>query len=260
MDMQLRGKSVLITGASQGIGEGLAMAFAREGANLRLVARSQAKLEALARRVRAEGCASVCVLAVDITSPSAVDQIMTFAGTSDILINNAGSIPGGNLLDVDEKLWRAGWELKVFGYINLIRAIYPVMKARRDGVILNNIGSGGENYDANYIAGCTGNAALMALTRALGGTSLEDGIRVVGVNPGPVATDRMTSILQSRAEQLLGDGARFSEFLSNYPRGRPAHVQEVADLFVFLASPRSNYTTGTIVTVDGGLTSKRSIT
>jgi NAD(P)-dependent dehydrogenase (short-subunit alcohol dehydrogenase family) len=148
----------------------------------------------------------------------------------------------------------------VFGYINLIRAMYPMMKARRQGVILNNIGNGGENFDFNYIAGSTGNAALMAFTRALGGKSLEEGIRVVGVNPGPVATDRIMKILKARARQSLGNEARFTDLLKSYPLGRAAHVQEVADLFVFLASPRSGYTSGTIVTVDGGITSKRSIT
>jgi NAD(P)-dependent dehydrogenase (short-subunit alcohol dehydrogenase family) len=260
MDLQLQGKSVLITGASQGIGEGLALAFAQEGSHLRLVARSESKLAAIAQRVRSEHGVSAEILPLDITAPAAVEKIMAFAGDADVLINNAGSIPGGNLWDVDEPLWRSGWELKVFGYINLIRAMYPVMKARREGVILNNIGNGGENFDFNYIAGTTGNAALMAFTRALGGKSLEDGIRVVGVNPGPVATDRIMQILKTRARQLLGNEARFTELLERYPLGRAAHVQEVADLFVFLASPRSGYTSGTIITVDGGITSKRSIT
>jgi len=260
MDLQLQGKSVLITGASQGIGEGLALAFAQEGSHLRLVARSESKLEGIARRVRSEHGVSAEILPLDITAPAAVEKIMAFAGDADVLINNAGSIPGGNLWDVDEQLWRSGWELKVFGYINLIRAMYPVMKARRAGVILNNIGNGGENFDFNYIAGSTGNAALMAFTRALGGKSLEDGIRVVGVNPGPVATDRIVKILKTRARQSLGNEARFAELLKSYPLGRAAHVQEVADLFVFLASPRSGYTSGTIITIDGGMTSKRSIT
>jgi NAD(P)-dependent dehydrogenase (short-subunit alcohol dehydrogenase family) len=133
------------------------------------------------------------------------------------------------------------------------------MKRRGGGVILNNIGNGGENFDFNYIAGTTGNAALMAFTRALGGRSLEDGIRVVGVNPGPVDTERITKVLKSHAERLLGDAGRYGELMSNYPRGRPATVAEVAALFVFLASDLSAYTSGAIFTVDGGITSKRSV-
>jgi NAD(P)-dependent dehydrogenase (short-subunit alcohol dehydrogenase family) len=99
----------------------------------------------------------------------------------------------------------------------------------------------------------------MAFTRALGGRSLEDGIRVVGVNPGPVDTERINKVLKSHAQRLLGDASRYTELKANYPLGRAATVAEIADLFVYLASDRSSYTSGTIVTVDGGITSKRSV-
>jgi NAD(P)-dependent dehydrogenase (short-subunit alcohol dehydrogenase family) len=258
MDLGLTGKKVLITGASQGIGAGLADTFAAEGCELYLLARSADKLEAVAEAARARG-AVAHTLALDITAPGAIDQVMAFAGDAHVLVNNAGSIPGGTLWEVDEARWREGWELKVFGYINLCRAMYASMKARGGGVILNNIGNGGENPDFNYIAGCTGNAALMAFTRALGGRSLEDGIRVIGVNPGPVATDRIVKVMRSHAEKLLGDSGRFGELMAKYPLGRPATVPEVADLFAFLASDRSNYTSGAIFTIDGGITSRRSV-
>lgn len=263
MDMQLTGHRVLITGASQGIGEGLAKAFAAEGCELALVARSADKLEALAAALRTTHGVRVDVLALDMTQPGAIAQVASFAGDVDVLVNNAGAIPGGNLWDVGPEQWRQGWELKVFGYIDLTRAVYPGMKARaqegRGGVILNNIGNGGQNPDFNYIAGSTGNAALMAFTCALGGRSLEDGIRVVGVNPGPVATERIAKVLRNHAARLLGDERRSGELMAGYPLGRAATVAEVADLFVYLASPRSAYTSGTIVTVDGGITSRRSV-
>ena len=92
-----------------------------------------------------------------------------------------------------------------------------------------------------------------------GGTSLADGIRVLGINPGPVATERIVGVLKTKAGKRLGDAARYEELLSAYPLGRAAHVREVADLFVYLSSERSAYTSGTIITVDGGITSKRSI-
>jgi len=259
MDLGLQGRKVLVTGASQGIGESLTRAFAAEGCRLCLVARSADKLDALAADVSALHGVEVRTFAHDLTFPGAVESVMQFAGDADVLVNNAGSIPGGTLWDVDESAWREGWELKVFGYINLTRAIYPAMKRRGTGVILNNIGNGGENFDFNYIAGTTGNAALMAFTRALGGRSMDDGIRVVGVNPGPVATERINKVLRNRAERELGDAGRYAEFFSTLPLRRPATVEEVADLFVYLASDRSSYTSGVIYTVDGGLTSKRSI-
>lgn len=259
MDLQLRGKTVLITGASQGIGEGLAEVFAEEGCNLHLVARSGEKMAALADRLRAGHGVTVAVHAQDIAAPGAAERIAAAAGDIDVLVNNAGAIPGGDLWDVDADRWRAGWEVKVLGYIDLCRAFYTRMKAAGGGVILNNIGNGGENFDFRYIAGSTGNAALMAFTRALGGRSLEDGIRVLGINPGPVATDRIFNIMKKRAREQWGDESRYTELLAAYPLGRAAHVREVADLFAFLASPRSAYTSGTIMTIDGGLTSRRSI-
>lgn len=260
MDLGLSGRSVLITGASQGIGAGLAHAFAAEGCDLWLVARNSDKLDQVAREVsRTYGVTARC-LPIDLTAPGAIASVMEFVDAVDILVNNAGAIPGGTLWDVDATAWRAGWELKVFGYIDLTRAMYLAMKQRGRGVILNNIGNGGENVDFHYIAGSTGNAALMAFTRALGGRSLEDGIRVLGVNPGPVDTERIRRVVRKRAAAMSGAGDHEAEILAGYPLGRPASVAEVADLFVYLASDRAGYTSGTIVTVDGGLASKRSIT
>ena len=259
MDLGLRGKRVVVTGASQGIGEGLAHAFAEEGANLHLVARSGDKLAELGRELAASHGVDVRTQPLDLTAPGAAEQVAEEAADVDVLVNNAGAIPGGNLWTVDAGKWRAGWELKVLGYIDLTRLIYPVMKARGAGVILNNIGNGGENFDFDYVAGSTGNASLMAFTRALGGRSLDDGIRVIGVNPGPVATDRIFNLLKARALTRLGDAERYLEYLQQYPLGRAASVREVADLFVFLASDRSGYTSGAIFTVDGGITSRRSV-
>lgn len=256
MDLGLKGRKVLVTGASQGIGEGLARAFAEEGCDLLLVARSGARLESLAGALREQHGVAVDMFAIDMTAPGAISEVAAFGADADVLVNNAGSIPGGNLWQVDESAWRNGWELKVFGYIHLTRLMYTAMKARGAGVILNNIGNGGENFDFDYIAGTTGNAALMAFTRALGGRSLDDGIRVLGINPGPVDTERIRKVLSARAGET-GDGVQAA--LDRMPLRRPATVAEVADLFVYLASDRSRYTSGTIITVDGGLTSRRTI-
>jgi NAD(P)-dependent dehydrogenase (short-subunit alcohol dehydrogenase family) len=177
----------------------------------------------------------------------------------DILVNNAGEIPSGPIESLSEDDWRRGYDLKLFGYILLTREIYAAMKARGSGVIINDIGNSGENWDANYIAGSTANAALMAFTKALGGQSLDFGVRVVGINPGPVETDRMVKINKRRALDWYGDEGRWEELRAKYPGGRPASAQEVADLMVFLASPRASYITGTIVTIDGGIAARGSI-
>ncbi|GAB0120080.1 SDR family oxidoreductase [Acidisoma sp. 7E03] len=260
MDLRLTGQTVLITGASQGIGAGLARAFAEEGCHLHLTARNVENLEALKAQIAAAFPAlAVTLHPVDLTQPGACAALAEAVGDIDVLVNNAGVIPSGSLFDIDEETWRAGWELKVYGYINLCRLYYPRMKIQGGGVIINNIGNGGEICDPRYIAGAVGNASLMAFTRSLGGSSLDDKIRVVGVNPGPVDTDRIYNMLRKRAADVLGDANRFQELASTYPLGRPAHVHEVTDLIVFLASFRSGYTSGTIITVDGGIASRRSI-
>jgi NAD(P)-dependent dehydrogenase (short-subunit alcohol dehydrogenase family) len=118
------------------------------------------------------------------------------------------------------------------------------MRARGHGVIINDIGAGGERPDFDYIAGSAGNAALMAFTRALGGRSLRDNIRVVGVNPGAVETERMTTMMNT------SDALR--QRMTDLAAGRAARPREIADMMAFLASDRSAYTSGVIVTIDGG--------
>ncbi len=259
MDLNLKGKRILITGASQGIGEGVARAFAEEGADLCLTARNAENLDRIATEIRSEHGVRVSVHPMNLTDTGAADALVEAAGHIDVLINNAGVIPGGNLQSFDDASWRDGWDLKVFGYISVARLVYAKMKAQGHGVIINDIGNAGERYDFDYIAGTTGNAALMAFTRALGGKSLDDGIRVVGVNPGPVDTDRIYKLLKRRAVDWFGDESRWPELRDRYPLKRPAKVREIADLMLFLASERSGYTTGAIFTVDGGITSRSSI-
>ncbi len=259
MDLRLQGKRALVTGASQGIGEGVARTLAGEGVDLVLAARTAERLKAIKAEIEQSAGVSVQIVPLDITEPGACERLAREAGDFDILVNNAGVTPSGDLFDVDEAKWRAGWELKVFGYINLCRQVYPKLKARGGGVIINIIGNAGEVFDANYIAGATGNASLMAFSRALGGNSLADNIRVVGINPGPVGTDRIYTMLKKRAKTLYGDESRYAELEATYPLGRPAHLAEITDLVAFLASPRSGYTTGSIITVDGGISSRRSV-
>ena len=153
---------------------------------------------------------------------------------------------------------RKGFDLKVFGYITLSRAFWKRRKGR-DGVIVNIIGNSGENWDAAYFAGSTGNAALMSFTKALGGRSVNHGARIIGVKPGPVATDRMLKIMKRKAIDMLGDEKRWEELYDRYPGKRPATVKEVADLCAFLASPLAGYITGTIITIDGGIAARGSV-
>jgi hypothetical protein len=256
MDLHLTGRRVLITGASKGIGAAAAEAFAEEGCHLRLVARSAEALAALAGRLSLQHNIEATAHPADLRRSQDVERLVAEVGDVDILVNNAGDIPGGPLSRIDEAAWRHAWDLKVFGYINLTRIFYERMKAAGGGVIVNDIGSAGERFDANYITGAAGNAALITFTRALGGRSLDDGVRVVGINPGPVETDRIVTLMKTQAAARFGDESRYPELMARYPLGRPARPREIADVMLFLASDRSAYTSGVIVTVDGGLSAR----
>ncbi|GGL22038.1 short-chain dehydrogenase [Sphaerisporangium melleum] len=246
MDLNLRGKRALVTGASKGIGAATAEVLAEEGCHVHLAARDASALEDLVGRLRAAYGIEAHAHPVDLRRAEDLADLASGVPDLDILVNNAGDIPGGALDAVDRESWRHAWELKVFGYIDLTRLVYARMKAQGHGVIVNNIGMAGERVDSGYIAGSSGNAALMAFTRALGGRSLRDGVRVVGVNPGPVATDRIRALLDGAARSGADPMAAF-------PAGRAAAPREVADLIAFLASARSSYTSGVVVTIDGGL-------
>lgn len=259
MDLELTGKSVLITGASRGIGRTAALTFAAEGCSLHLAARAEDQLQSLRDEILAEHKVGVTLHPGDLSTTKNMVALARACGDVDVLINNAGDIPAGTLDALEDADWRRGFDLKVFGFINLTREIYRGMKKRGRGVIINDIGNSGENWDYNYIAGTTGNAALMAFTKAVGGVSLDYGVRVIGINPGPVATDRMVRLMKRRAKDHLGDESRWKEYFANYPGGRMATVQEIADVMAFLASPRAGYITGTIVTVDGGIAALGSI-
>jgi NAD(P)-dependent dehydrogenase (short-subunit alcohol dehydrogenase family) len=252
MDLQLAGKRALISGGSKGIGLAAAEVLAEEGCDVVLVARDQGRLDAAAAAIRARRQVRVRTIAADLSQEAAVRRAAEAAGAIDILVNNAGAIPPGDLLAVDDETWRRAWDLKVFGFIGFCRAVYPAMAARRAGVIVNVIGAAGEQFPPGYIVGASGNAALMAFTRALGRQAPADGLRVVGINPGPVETERLVMLQRDRAAKTLGDPERWRELVAGMPFGRPALPAEIGYAVAFLASPRSGYTSGTVLTINGG--------
>lgn len=259
MDLGLKGRLALITGGSKGIGLAIAKQLAAEGCALHLVSRTLMDLETVRAEIVTRHGVPVTVHAMDLSERGRAEELGAKCGEIDILVNNAGATPRGALDEVDEARWRQAFDLKVFGYINLSRVFYTRMKARRRGVIINIIGNGGERVDYGYIAGAAGNAALMAFTRALGAGSVDFGVRAVGVNPGPVATERLVGLMQKEAEARFGDAGRWREFEKNFPLGRSAAVEEIAATVALLASDLSSYTSGTIVTIDGGLAHRGSL-
>lgn len=252
MQLGLENRVAVVTGASKGIGLAVARGLAAEGCSVHLVARDSGMLEKAAAGIRTDFRVSATVHALDLSRSESIAALVASIGAPDILVNNAGAIPGGDLQAIDEARWRAAWDLKVFGYINMSRAFYASMQKRGRGVIINVTGLAADRLDSGYIAGSTGNAGLNAFTRTLGSYSLEHGIRVLAVSPGAVETDRIVMLMRSRAADRLGDPERWREFLKGLPLGRPATVDEVADVVVFAASDRASYVSGVVITVDGG--------
>src|SRR5712692_6673282 len=163
MDLKLAGKTALITGASKGIGRATAET---------LVARSAGDLAKAKEAIARKANVSVETVPADLSVSANVTKLAKDFPNIDILVNNAGAIPGGKLLDVDEATWRTAWDLKVFGYVNMCRAFYALMKARGSGVIIDVVGNAAQTHDPEYICGVAGNAALTAFTQSLGSVSV----------------------------------------------------------------------------------------
>jgi NAD(P)-dependent dehydrogenase (short-subunit alcohol dehydrogenase family) len=256
MDLKLAGKTALITGASKGIGRATANVLAEEGCNVILVARTAADLAAAQAEIARKSNVRVDVFAADLSDSANVDKIAAAFPAIDILVNNAGAIPGGNLLEIDEARWRAAWDLKVFGYINMCRAYYAHMKKRQAGVIVNVIGAAAQTRDPDYICGVAGNASLAAFSQSLGNASVRDGVRVVAIHPGPVATDRLITLMRKRALDRTGNAENWRDLVKPLPFGRASTPEEIAGAVAFLASERSGYTSGSIVTIDAGISAR----
>jgi NAD(P)-dependent dehydrogenase (short-subunit alcohol dehydrogenase family) len=255
MDLGLKGRSALITGGSRGIGYGIAQVLAAEGCNLHLASRSSESLEAARKRLQAAHKIDVSTHACDLSNGDNVVTLARECKGIDILVNNAGAIPVGGI-DLEDKPWREAWDLKVFGFIGLTREVYREMSAAKRGVIVNVLGNAGERPMPHYVAGSMANASLMTMTRVMGAESIRHGVRVVAVSPGYIETDRQIVRWKARAKEQLGDENRWRELTAIFPLGRLGSVDEVANTVVFLASDRSSYTSGAIVTIDGGFSQR----
>jgi hypothetical protein len=255
MDLDLKGRRALVTGASRGIGFGVARLLAAEGCDLCLASRNAGNLELARRRLQEAYPVGITTHACDLSLSENVAALARSCGPVDILVNNAGAIPQGTI-ELDDRTWRDAWDLKVFGFISLTREIYRAMCVAGRGVICNVLGNAGERPTPNYVAGSMANAALMTMTRVLGAESIRHGVRVVAVNPGYTETDRQIVRWKARAKTELGDEDRWRELTAVFPLGRLATVDEVAHTVVFLCSERSSYTTAAIVTIDGGFSAR----
>jgi 3-oxoacyl-[acyl-carrier protein] reductase/bacilysin biosynthesis oxidoreductase BacG len=259
MELGLKGKVALVSGGSRGIGFAIARGLAMEGARLSICARTESAIEEAAGRIRAESGVEVLAVVADLAQAEAIRAVVakTVAafGRVDILVNNAGSTERGDFLTFpDEKYW-ADWNGKLFASIRMSREVFPHMRQQRWGRIINIVGLAGRNPQPNFMAGGTGNAALLNFTKALADLGAPHNILVTAVNPSTTRTPRWERRVAARAaaeKKSLEEAVR--EEHARMPLGRIAEPEEVAAVVTFLASERASYVTGTSVAVDGGAT------
>jgi NAD(P)-dependent dehydrogenase (short-subunit alcohol dehydrogenase family) len=258
MDLQLTDKVAVVTGGSVGIGLAVARGLAAERVHLALCARDEDRLRAVAAELRETFGVRVAAVAADVATPDGVDRVAAAVteefGGADILINNAGTGSEETILAAPDERWYAYWDLHVMAAVRLARALAPGMKDRGGGVILHNASICATQplgYEPIYNVT---KAALVMFAKCLANELIRDNIRVNAVNPGLVRTPDW-----EKTAKLLTAGTETSweEHLQriadeNAPIGRFADPEEIANLFVFLCSPRASYTVGSTYYIDGG--------
>jgi len=256
MDLGLKDKVAVLTGASKGIGFSSALALAREGARVSICARGQEGLDRAADRLRAETGADVLTVQADMGVRDDARRLMATAaerfGRIDVLVNCAGSSPGGLLLDITEEQWFASMNLKFLGYVRATTEVIPYMLEAGGGRIVNVIGNDGNKPSYWELTPGAANAAGINVSQALAEQYAPRGILINVVNPGPVDTDRWDGLEKQMAKDRgMSQDAAHQLAVRSIPTGRICRPEEVADLVCFLASARNSFMAGAIINIDG---------
>ena len=257
MPDEFKGKVVVVTGGSRGIGRGIALAFAREGAQTVLASSSEPNLAAAAKVVAAEGPEPMTV-AGDLRQLEACQQLFKRVSerfqSCDVLVNNAGATRAGNFLELTDDQWLDGFALKFFGGVRLTRLFLPLLKAS-EGHVVNIIGGAARTVEPEFLIGGSVNAAAANFTKGLSRLGMRDGVHVNAIHPGQTATERTEQLLQQRAaaqgkpvEQVR------AEAVAKSGTRRMSTPEDIAALTVFLCSERARQIQGTAIAVDGGTT------
>lgn len=259
MDLGLKGKVVLVTGATRGIGADIAMGFAEEGAQVAICARTRADLDAKAREIERATGAKVIGISVDLSRRGEperlVNEVVGALGRLDVLVNSAGVAPGGTVEQLSDDDWDRGLQLKLMGLVRCTRAAIPVMRRQGGGRIVNVVGNDGVKCAYWEIVPAVCCAAELIFTATLAEQYGPEGIYVNAVNPGPVETGLMRGLFEHLGRTRgLGVEEVVKAHVDSIPLklGRIALPREVTNVVLFLASERSSFVNGVSINIDGG--------
>jgi 3-oxoacyl-[acyl-carrier protein] reductase len=258
MDLGLREKVAFVAGASMGLGKAAAWELSREGARVAICARSGETLRETAREIEADTGNAVLPLAANVTAPEEVNEAIAATvehfGGLQILVSNAGGAPGGRFDDLDNEMWRRGWELNFLSNVNLIRAALPHLRAAGWGRIIAITSISVKQPLDDLLISNGVRPGVVGMLRALATQLAPQGITVNNVAPGYTLTERVHHVFEEGAARRGVTEEEAAQAVTDaIPMGRMGQPEEQAAVIAFLASERASYITGQTILVDGGM-------
>jgi 3-oxoacyl-[acyl-carrier protein] reductase len=257
MELNLKGKVAFITGAGMGIAKAIALAFAKEGVNISFLEFNKELIEESGKEIEKIGVKVLATLGsvteVEDVKKAVNSTIDTF-GRINILVNSAGSSPAGDVLPISHEDWAHAFDVKFLGYVRCVKEIVPHMIRQGGGKIINLVGIGSTEIIPLHVAGAANNASVSILTSYLAQQVGKHNILVVGINPGLVGpTVKLAKLFEEISKNWGCTGPELEKtMIDRIPLGRFCHVEDIANLAIFLASDANKYITGEVITVDGG--------
>jgi len=258
MNLGLKGRCALVTASSRGLGFAAALAIAREGAAVMVCSRNTTAIRAAAAAIRRETGATVVPVAADVSTAAGIRLLARGAarefGAVDILVSNAGGPPRGEILTLDDRSWRRGFELTMMSTVRLIRAFLPGMIERKWGRIVTITSIAAKQPINDLLLSVAFRPGVHGLSKVVSNRHASSNITVNTVCPGYILTSRQEEILDARAKALGRTGAHIRrEMAAEVPSGRLGRPEEVGEVIAFLASERASYVNGVNLLVDGGM-------
>ncbi len=256
MDLNLTGKTALVTGGSLGLGRAMAAAFHGAGANVALIARREEPLAEAKNAIESNAGGRVGAYSCDVTDPAAIEGTVARAvadlGDIDILVNNAGQSQTGRFEDLTDEIWQYDLDLKLLAAIRFARLVFPGMKERRWGRIVNILNTAAKAPPPGSAPTSVSRAAGMALTKVLAGEGAPHDVLVNALMIGSIKSDQIR-----RAYDRSAKDVDFETFMANsgksLPMGRMGEAEECANVALFLVSNAASYLTGCAINMDGGV-------